>query len=194
MTLPEKIVAVQEVFDQLEKEVADFKSATGLHCAPGCGKCCFKPDIEATVLEFLPFAHYLYKEKKAREWLKRLKTNLSPVCMILEPGRSGAGLCSSYAHRGLICRLFGYSARRDKLSRPQLVTCRVIKTEQKEQYEAAVAQIDKGLAVPVMTNYYMRLYGIDMDLSRELYPINTAIRKAIEAVLTYYSYRLRRSA
>lgn len=194
MTLPEKIAAVQEIFDQLEKEVNEFKSHSGLHCPAGCGKCCFKSDIEATVLEFLPFAHHLYKEKKAREWLKRLKTSLSPVCMILEPGRAGAGLCSSYAHRGLICRLFGYSARRDKLSRPQLVTCRVIKTEQKEAYEVAIARIDDGFPVPVMTNYYMRLYGIDMDLSREFYPINTAIRKAIEAVLFYYPYRLRRSA
>jgi len=40
-----------------------------------------------------------------------------------------------------------------------------------------------------MSDYYMQLHGIDFDLAREFYPINTAIRKAIETVLQYYAYR-----
>jgi len=40
-----------------------------------------------------------------------------------------------------------------------------------------------------MSEYYMRMHAIDPDLSRDFYPINQAIRKAIEAVLQYYAYR-----
>jgi hypothetical protein len=35
----------------------------------------------------------------------------------------------------------------------------------------------------------MQLHAIDIDLTRDFYPINKAIRKAIETVLHYYAYR-----
>lgn len=193
MTLPEKIQAVTEVFEQLDSDVTAFQAQSHLRCLPGCGKCCFKPDIEATVLEFLPFAMHIYKAGKAKAWLKTIRTTLSPLCVILNPEQQN-GLCSEYAHRGLICRLFGFSGRKDKTGVPQFVTCKVIKTEQKEAYEAAIKDIAGGANLPVMSNYYMRLYMIDPDLGREFYPINVALRKAIETVVGYYSFRARRSA
>ena len=70
MTLPEKVKAVERVFEELDTEIALFQSTTSLHCNWGCGKCCFKPDIEATILEFLPFALYLYQQHRALDWLK----------------------------------------------------------------------------------------------------------------------------
>ena len=59
------------VFEKLDQEIATFQSWSGLHCGWGCGKCCFKPDIEATILEFLPFAFYLHQQDKAFEWLEK---------------------------------------------------------------------------------------------------------------------------
>jgi len=41
----------------------------------------------------------------------------------------------------------------------------------------------------MMNQYYMQLHAIDMDLTREFYPINEAIKRAIEVVLSYYAYR-----
>jgi len=35
----------------------------------------------------------------------------------------------------------------------------------------------------------MRLVAIDPQLARDFYPINTAIKLAIETVLHYYAYR-----
>ena len=67
------------VFDQLDKEIATFQSWSGLHCAWGCGKCCFKPDIEATILEFLPFALHLKSQHQAEEWLENLKNSDSSL-------------------------------------------------------------------------------------------------------------------
>src|SRR6267154_5256493 len=109
-SLEEKIKSVEAVFEKLDAEISTFQSATSLHCKFGCGKCCFKPDIEATTLEFLPFAWHLYQSQQAEEWLARLNDSDAEICLILNPTQGGSGLCSQYPHRGLICRLFGYSA------------------------------------------------------------------------------------
>jgi len=187
--LEEKAAAVAALLTKLDGAIADFQAATTLHCKWGCGKCCFKADIEATPLEFLPFALHLHQQQLAEQWLTRLTETDSPVCQILSPTQSGAGLCSAYAHRGLICRLFGYSARTNKYGAAELVTCAVIKTEQAESYGEAAKRVSEGLPIPIMHEYYLQLASIDFDLARQYYPINQAIRRAIEQVLHYYAYR-----
>jgi uncharacterized protein len=189
MQLDEKVAAVQQVFENLDHQIESFQSATTLHCKFGCGKCCFKADLEATVLEFLPFALHLYQQNQAEEWLEKINQSDSTICLILNPTQSGAGLCTEYPHRGLICRLFGYSARTNKYGKKELVTCQIIKTEQSESYEKAVAKIDAGMEVPVMNQFYMQLHAIDFELTKNFYPVNEAIRRAIETVLQYYVYR-----
>ncbi len=188
MVLEEKISAVEALFKSLDAAINQFQTQTSLHCKWGCGKCCYKPDIEATILEFLPFALHLYRENKIDDWYARMNGTESPTCQILNPTSLGAGLCSEYIHRGLICRLFGYSARTNKYSMKELVTCSIIKTEQATAFQKAEKEIDQNPAVPVMSNYYMQLHAIDGELSREFYPINEAIKKAIERVLHHFSY------
>jgi Fe-S-cluster containining protein len=188
-SLEEKIKSVEAVFEKLDAEISVFQSATSLHCKFGCGKCCFKPDIEATALEFLPFAFHLYRSGQVEEWLAKLEETGAEICLILNPTQSGTGLCSQYKHRGLICRLFGYSARTNKYSKRELITCQIIKTEQAAAFSEAGKKIEEGLDVPVMNEFYLQLASIDFDLSRDFYPINVAIRKAIETVLHYYAYR-----
>ncbi|MBP9926066.1 MAG: YkgJ family cysteine cluster protein [Cyclobacteriaceae bacterium] len=189
MQLEEKVAAVTQVFEGLDQHIANFQSATSLHCKAGCGKCCFKPDIEATILEFLPFAFHLYKEKQAEQWLEKFLQTDSSICLILNPTQTGVGLCTEYPYRGLICRLFGYSARTNKYGKKEMVTCQVIKTEQADAYNKTVEMIGNGAEIPVMNQFYMQLHAIDSDLTKKQYPINEAIKWAIEEVLQYYSYR-----
>jgi uncharacterized protein len=189
MSVEEKMKLVESVFEKLDTEISLFQQNTSLHCKFGCGKCCFKPDIEATILEFIPFAFFLYQNKMAETSLEKFASTTSSLCMILNSSQSGAGLCSQYKHRGLICRLFGFSARTNKYSQRELVTCQLIKTEQKQWFDEAEVKIEQGLEVPIMSNYYMQLHAIDFELTREFYPINQAISKAIETVLQYYAYR-----
>ncbi len=188
MRMEEAATAVNQVFENLDQQIAAFQGATSLHCKAGCGKCCFKPDIEATILEFLPFALHLYKENLSEQWLNKIDSNESSICLILNEAQTGAGLCTEYAHRGLICRLFGYSARTTKYAKKELVTCSVIKSEQADAYEGAKNKIEAGLEVPVMNQYYMQLQSIDYNLTAKFYPINEAIKRAIETVMQYYSY------
>ncbi len=179
---------VEEVFLALDTAITTFKQETNLGCKSGCGRCCLKPDIEATILEFIPFAYDLYKQDKALEWLE--KSSLSDsLCAILDPSQFGVGHCTQYDKRGLICRLFGFSARINKYGHQELMTCQVIKTEQSAAYLAAYAAAIAGGQVPLMRDYYMKLHGISWELTQKFYPINEAIRNAIETVMHYYSYR-----
>ncbi|NOT77024.1 MAG: YkgJ family cysteine cluster protein [Cyclobacteriaceae bacterium] len=189
MELPEKVQAVENVFKDLDAAISKFQSGSSLHCKFGCGKCCFKPDIEATILEFLPFAFYLHQQGTSEEWYEKLKSNDAPICLILNPTQGGTGLCSEYVYRGMICRLFGYSARTNKYGMHELVTCSIIKTEQAVAYNEAEKIIEDGGEVPVMSEYYMQLHSIDYLLTKDFYPINQAILKAIETVMHYYAYR-----
>ncbi len=189
MDLLQKIKAVEEVFQNLDGEIASFQSWSGLGCKLGCGKCCFKADIEATILEFLPFAQHLYENNQAVALLEKIKAADSSLCMNLDPQQGGAGLCSEYPYRGLICRLFGFSSRTNKYGKKELVTCQIIKSEQSENYGGAIEKIEVGSQVPVMNQHYMRLHAIDFDLTREFFPINEAIKRAIEVILHYHAYR-----
>ncbi|UII28269.1 YkgJ family cysteine cluster protein [Fulvivirga maritima] len=197
MSIYRKVQAVERVFSNLEKELAAFKNATGLHCISGCGLCCKKPDISASPLEFLPLAYSLFKEDLAYQWLEELQASGSePICKIFRPllTDGDTGFCSNYKYRGLICRLFGYSAMLDKQGTPQLVTCKTIKTELPQAVLTAQQHIAEGKKTPVMRNYYFQLRSIDSELGQNLMPINQAILEALKIVLSYYAYRKPRRA
>lgn len=191
MNVIQKVRAVERIYSNLDKEIAQFRSSTGLGCLPGCGECCKKPDIEATMVEFLPLAFHLFKTGRAEETLDLIERELDrKICVIFSPVAAGssAGFCSEYAHRGMICRLFGYAAVRNKYGEPELATCRKIKSELPELFLRANEDIKKGLSIPVISQYYYRLYPVDMQMAGKMFPINEAIRIAIETVAMYFFY------
>ena len=197
MTLYHKVRAVERVFRLLEKDVATFQQATGLGCIAGCGRCCQKADISATTLEFIPFAYHLYKQGEAFTWYERLNANknngMCPAFSpILAPGAKG--FCNAYAYRGLICRLFGFSAMLDKEGEPKLVTCKPIKETFSSEVEKAHLHISEGKKTPVMRNYYFQLRNVDPELGNKLMPINIAMLEALKIVLAYYAYPRRKGA
>jgi Fe-S-cluster containining protein len=191
-TLPEKVKAVKKVYEQLNKEIAQFQKDSKLYCISGCGECCKKPDIECTPLEFLPLALQLFDEGRAEQVLEELDNKKDSFCYLFNPHITNfGGMCNEYPNRGLICRLFGYAARINKEGRKELVTCKLIKESQNENYLKTVEALKQGQYIPVFSAYYTRLTGIDHTLM-EFYPINKAMKKALETVLHYYAYRRRR--
>ncbi|MEQ9466398.1 MAG: YkgJ family cysteine cluster protein [Ekhidna sp.] len=182
---------MEKLFRLVEKDVATFQQATEMKCKTGCGMCCLKPDISASPLEFLPFAYHLFKTNQAHEWLEKFRKDDRKICHNLNAmlGNQDGGFCSSYQYRGLICRLFGFSAMLGKNKVPQLVTCKTIKEEYPASVARANAMIDQRRYVPILSNYYHQLRMIDPDLGRDMMPINRAIAEAIKTVLAYYSYR-----
>lgn len=191
MSIISKVKAVEKIFASLDKEIASLQASSGLHCLTGCGKCCFKPDIEATPLEFLPYAFHLFLTKRIEEAYDALLVKDTPTCAIFSPVADSIvkGSCSEYKYRGLICRLFGYSAVRDKYGKTSFITCLPLKTEATENVAAINNSISKGGSVPMMNDYYFQIRSIDTDLGTKQLPINQALREAMETVMGYYAYR-----
>jgi len=109
-----------------------FRQKSGIHCIAGCSLCCQKADIEATPLEFGPFAYEIWKSGKADEWMKILKNQAHlPNSAFLKQmiTHNESGFCSNYQYHGLICRLFAYAARRNKYNMPEYIGCYSIKME-----------------------------------------------------------------
>lgn len=190
MSIAQRVQLVESLFYQLELESAQFAKASGLGCVSGCGKCCTYPDVEASPLEFLPWAYHLFLNGEAEKMLQTLSANQTTTCVIYQQlSEVNQGRCSDYKYRGLICRLFGAAANTDKYGKLRLATCKIIKEGQSENYDTTAKAIEKGMQVPIFTEYYMQLNQIDYKLGAMLLPINKALKMALEEVLHYYAYR-----
>lgn len=191
MSVYKKVQQVEKLFRLAEKDVATFQQATGLKCKSSCGMCCLKPDIAASPLEFLPLAYHLYKNDLAYEWLEKVRQDDKKICVNLSTfiTKENGGFCSNYEYRGMICRLFGFSAMLGKNRKPHLVTCKIIKEEFPESVHQANQHISEKKFTPIISHYYQQLRAIDPDLGQNVMPINKAIAEAIKTVLAYYSYR-----
>ena len=192
MSIEESVVLVEKLFYDLDSEIAEFQNHTKLSCVAGCGKCCNHPELDASPLEFLPWAFHLFVNGEAEKILAKLNNTTTHTCLIYSPISlldQNKGKCSDYKYRGLICRLFGFGANNDKYGKLRLVTCKIIKEGQKEKYDESTDLINNGLPVPIFTDYYMNLSQIDFKLGNTIVPINKALKLAIEEVLQYYAYR-----
>ena len=183
------IEEVEKVFEELDAHLQSTSEVSGLKCPDFCGMCCRKSDIEASPIEFMPLAAWLYKTGKVDDFLARLDHPKHPWCACFDPDATSRGEwgCQFYEKRGLICRLFGFGFRLNRENLPVLVTCKIMKCTQ----SAAVAKAG-GMAatspeeMPIFSNYFMRLLAIDPDLAVPQMPINDAIRVAIEKLYFYY--------
>ena len=69
MSIERRVQLVENLFYQLEQEIAEFEQVSGMYCVSGCGKCCTYPDVEASPLEFLPWAFHLFLNGEAEKIL-----------------------------------------------------------------------------------------------------------------------------
>jgi uncharacterized protein len=193
MSLIRKQRSVLKLFQELDSEIAKFSAESGLSCKSGCGECCLYPKVHATILEFIPFAYKMLLEERAFELLERLNSSVaeSSNCIIYNPFSllSSKGHCSDYENRGLICRLYGYSANTNKDGSHSMITCSIIKSNHQEFFRNAESLLANSSHLPIAAEYYSKLQSVDLTLTMQTYPINIAIRKALEYVLSYYSYR-----
>lgn len=191
MNLFEKSQAVKQVFQELEEEAKQFHAEAGMGCISGCGFCCANPEVPATPLEFLPLAFDLYEKGLAEEIANQLaKEEKLGNCIVYRSQKEDVtkGYCGNYTNRGLICRLFGASARRNKHGQKELITCKILKEQKAEAYQIAASRINSDLEIPNASAYYTRLRDVDEGLS-EQYPVNQAILMALELVLRFKFYQ-----
>ncbi|HEY3389181.1 MAG TPA: YkgJ family cysteine cluster protein [Prolixibacteraceae bacterium] len=182
--------AVEQVFRELDEHIDRTTSKTGMKCHHLCGACCRKTDIEASPIEFIPLAAWLYKTGKVDEFLARLdQSDKTGYCVLFSPDawKDGNWGCMNYEKRGLVCRLFGFGYRLNCDGAPELVTCKLLKDSSPEEVaKARQLGTETPDEIPLFRNYSMQLYSIDPDLAINQLPINQAIRLAIEKL--YFEY------
>lgn len=189
----DKIKKVEQIFRLLDKETEKFGKQSNLKCLTNCTLCCKKKGLEANVLEFLPLANHLVKNNLHEAALELLDSN-PEHCINLLDGQSTnhAVGCANYQFRGLICRLFGSSAVRDKNMKLAVYTCSPMKNEFPDTFQKATEQINTGMNVPIVSDFYYQIYFIDSQMANDYNPINVSIRKAIEKVAYFYVCKPRR--
>lgn len=192
MNLVEKSQLVVALFKELEEESKTFQREGGMGCISGCGFCCANPKIPASPLEFLPLAFNLYDKGLAEEIANQLAMEETPGnCIVYRSQKEDEkkGFCGNYQYRGLICRLFGTSIRKNnKTGLKELITCKILKEQKAENFIKVNEKINSGMEVPFAPAWYTQLNEIDENLSKQ-YPINQAILMALELVLRYKFYQ-----
>ena len=192
MNLFEKSIAVERLFSELEVQTKRFHEEAGMGCISGCGFCCSNPEVPASALEFLPLAFDLYEKGLAEELAAQLADGKSKgVCVVYRAQSAdlSKGYCGNYFKRGLICRVFGASARKNnKTNRKELITCKLLKEARPEAFQEVTNQINGDMDIPLAPAYYTRLKDIDETLS-DLHSVNEAILLALELVLRYQYYQ-----
>ncbi len=183
------IAAVEKVYQELDAHLEKVALQAGLKCPVHCNACCLKSDIEASPIEFLPLAAWLYRTNQVDEYLEKLENRTDGLCINYSPEAKSKGEwgCQQYPYRGLICRLFGYGFRLSREGTPVLVTCKIMKGTIPEAVNRANSLAAAAPdAMPIFRNYFMQLFAIDPEMALKQMHINDAIKTAIELLYFYF--------
>ena len=189
--LRELALRVLDVYAKLDNKVAHFALISSLRCPDGCGTCCQSEKVEATVLEMLPLAFFLFETNQAELLIKRIERGeRGNQCILYRQDFTLAGMwgCSQYHHRAVVCRLFGFSGNKDRTGRPQLAFCRQMK--EKTVPASSPEQLSGELlsAMPLFGEAGMMITSLHPGFGTERKPINDAILEALYKVGMHLSY------
>ena len=180
------MLRLQEVYNELQEEIAQFKRAARIDCPNKCRKCCETARfVEVSTFEMLPLSIHLWEKGKAEIILKQLKeVDPEGPCVLLNrnPSLRSEGGCRYYSFRPLICRLFGFSAIRDKYGNPKTTLCKPLKELNPGIEERIDEMIPKGLRVPFIPDYSRRVSFLHPSLGHAKHPINFSLRQVLEEV------------
>jgi Fe-S-cluster containining protein len=179
----DSIDSVVEVFLTIDARTAAFRLASGLRCPTGCGDCCRSTKVEATVLELLPAAADILRRDEATLWLAALQRNgESGVCAAYcpEPLDASGGHCRLYRWRPSLCRLFGFSAVKDKHGRREPAVCGRMRALMPPAVKDTRRSVTAAWPAPLVSGYSACLAAIDPTMGVRQLPVNRALREAIE--------------
>lgn len=187
-SLYQKIQKVETLQTVIDREIKAFKIGSGIDCLQHCSECCNYQEIMATPLEFLPFAWHAFKLGQLDYWFNELEKNSENHHCVFYCGDGNNWGCQIYPVRGLICRLFGFSAITDKTGKPVYGACKVLKQQKIDLVNKTRELVSKGARIPVMAHQYRRLASIDPVSGNEFLPINRAVKKSLEIIYFHFAY------
>jgi Fe-S-cluster containining protein len=187
--LAERLEQLAYLYRRADDAVSRFAEASGVSCPFGCGSCCegFVPDI--VPLEAAYLAAYLVGADRERAY--------SIAARGLEPrkrpdGRTGCPLyaddrpfhCTVYEARPLICRMFAFSATRDKRGLPTFSVCRSGESAGGARSATGPALLAAfGAEPPVMADLGSELASIEPDTLGDRKALPEALSEALPRVL-----------
>jgi len=179
----------EKIKDELTKVsivFSDFQKKSGLTCPAGCGQCCFNPEVSCTPNELLPLAFHLLENNKAEEYLVNIQTAQKLICPLLfiNDEEKGLGKCLEYEFRPFVCRAFGVSARHNKVGKPDLVVCKVLKS--KNEYPELKNLMHE---MPYIDEWRKNFQSLDPSMMDQEIPISAALAVVLEKVLLWDSYQ-----
>ncbi|HNW10909.1 MAG TPA: hypothetical protein PKI71_06050, partial [Candidatus Rifleibacterium sp.] len=81
ITLYHKVQKIESLQKSIDKDTRIFKLSAGIDCEKHCAECCRYHDINATPLEFLPFAWHACRLGQLDQWFDQLEKNESRQCI-----------------------------------------------------------------------------------------------------------------
>lgn len=178
-----ELISYYKEYDLLSSEIRD---RSNFHCLPGCGACCMtaSSNIEVSLFEIIPMAIQIIQTNQEESFLQLLsdqEISSKPCVMYHKTSKSGnLGYCTSYGYRPMICRLFGGSSRIYKQGERRLVLCKLLKDNQYLSQEVLESVANE---MPICSDISAFVRGLNSDLGNAFYPINIALKMAIELVL-----------
>ena len=188
-TVPEPVpVVVAALLAAAEDATRAFAVATGLRCPEGCGACCHDARPEVTELDVSLIARDAVARGVGEALFEAAVAGADARCVFYESedGAPHKGRCTAYSLRPMLCRLFGFAARRGKTG-PELAACRVHRAQTPELVAVAEEAARRGEA-PIFGDHQSRLDGLDPARSATKRPINQALARALERELTRLAY------
>lgn len=181
--------SITEEYNNLTSHFSSFQKNANLSCLDKCGKCCFKTEIYCSPIELLPMALHLVETQKALEILDKINDETLSHCalLVVTDKQHFQGYCGEYAHRGIICRSFGVSARHGKKGVDYSV-CKIIKEEKSEAYRDLLKTEHNYQEIPFIDSSKNQLTTLSPEFLEREYPINESLRIMLEKVLLIKSY------
>lgn len=187
----EGIKPLLDFYEELGRAITAARKKTNFYCLEGCGACCYtsSKNLEVTLFEAIPMALALIKNGVHEDFLAQLEEGdcgESTCIMYSKTSEDGQnGFCKQYDARPLICRLFGSSK---KISQDGAILPIICKPLKSIHFTNSIKINNLLTALPMSATVSSKARAINPQLSKELFGINDAIRRALYYVLQRMEY------
>ncbi|WP_372365849.1 YkgJ family cysteine cluster protein [Candidatus Uabimicrobium sp. HlEnr_7] len=177
--MEEKINKLTAIYEKIENQVDNLKKKTCVSCIVNCGECCKRFEPYISVLEAVPLAKYLRNHPEKHKLYKR-NVEQNKVKWNACPFYDNETHCTVYDIRPLICRLFGFSANRNRQQKIIFATCTKIEQEMPEKVKVARILTAKGLDVPIYQDIAQEIQDIDFVMATDYHPFSKSVKIAMD--------------
>ena len=180
-----------EARKRTDLEIERFQKNVALLCPTDCGKCCSSPNVEASEGEMRLVAERLEGDGLAEFYFGKLESSRTMKrCVFFTPISEDGyskGKCAVYEQRPAMCRLFGFSGRKDKNNKVEFVGC-----EHQDRLDVSRAKklvADGTVDVPIASTLSMAIRN-EAGGDDRLVPINEASYDALAKVLFMKQFQI----